>query len=143
MPAVPPPEEGLPLADAARLVGVSVPQMRRRVLAGRYPHHRDTRGRIIVDIVSAADAADDLSAPLPLAGPGNGGATLREFVRLSVEVERLRAERTEWNAALAFYRDHQTELTTQLSRLIDQLASAHTVIADLARAVVKDRQTGD
>lgn len=112
----------LPLAEAARFLGLSVAQTRRKVHAKELPSHRDARGRIIVELGSA-------DSPLtPAQDPA-----MREAVQLRAEVRLLREGREEFLARVAHTRRHVDELTAEIRELTRQLAMKDEVIADLIR----------
>jgi hypothetical protein len=112
----------LPLAEAARFLGLSVAQTRRKVHAKELPSHRDARGRIIVELGSA-------SSPLtPAQDPA-----MREVVQLRVEVGLLREAREDFFGRMEHARRHVDELTAEIRELTRQLALKDQVIAELIR----------
>lgn len=114
----------LPLADAARYLGLSVAQTRRKVNAGELPSHRDSRGRIIVELGATALPSRPATDP-----------TVRELVQLRVEVGLLREERQSFSERMEYTRKHVDDLVGHIQELTRQLAAKDDLIAELARRV--------
>jgi excisionase family DNA binding protein len=112
----------LPLAEAARYLGLSVAQTRRKVNAGELPSHRDARGRIIVELTTATGPRTPAQDP-----------TVREVVQLRVEVGLLREERESFSGRMEYSRKHIDELVEHVRELTRQLAVKDELIAELAR----------